>query len=176
VTAAAVGDHERAAGVLREVLTGSGLEFDEPRPDRFVVTLPGEHKQRTACSFVVGTHALSVNAFVARRPDENHARVHQWLLERNVRMYGVAFAVDQLGDIYLTGRIPLHAVTPDEVDRLLGAVLEYADSSFEVILSIGFPSAIRREYVWRVKNGEPTHSLDAFDHLTQDLPPPPALG
>ena len=68
-------------------------------------------------------------------------------------MYGVSFAIDPLGDIYLVGRLPLHAVTPDEVDRLLGAVLEYADSSFDTILSIGFPTAIRREYAWRCQAG-----------------------
>ena len=53
-------------------------------------------------------------------------------------MYGVAFAVDQLGDVYLVGRLPLHAVTADEVDRLLGAVLEYADASFDTLLELGF--------------------------------------
>ena len=69
---------------------------------------------------VVGEHALTVQAFVARHPDENHEAVYRWLLERNLRMYAVAFAVDHLGDIYLAGRLPLAAVTPDEVDRLLG--------------------------------------------------------
>ena len=49
-----------------------------------------------------------------------------------------AYAVDHLGDIYLSGRLPLHAVTPDEVDRLLGSVLDASDSSFNVILEMGF--------------------------------------
>ena len=158
-----------AAEVLRGAFAAADLEWEETKPDHFVVTLPGEHKQKTACSFVVGAHALSVNAFVARHADENQEELYRWLLERNVRTYGVSFALDPLGDVYLVGRLPLHAVTPDEVDRLLGAVLEYADSSFDVILAMGFPSAIRREYAWRVKQGEPTGSLAAFEHLTRDL-------
>ena len=158
-----------ASAVLRSSLAATDLVWEEPEPDHFVVTLPGEHKQRTTCSLVVGAHALSVNAFVARHADENHEQLFRWLLERNVRMYGVAFALDRLGDVYLVGRLPLHAVTPEEVDRLLGAVLEYADSAFDVILSTGFASAIRREYAWRVRAGEPTDSLAAFDHLTRDL-------
>ena len=81
-----------------------------------------------------------MHAFVARHPDENHEAVYRWLLERNLKMYGVAFAVDHLGDIHLDGRVPLHAITPTEVDRLLGAVLEYADSSFNTILELGFAS------------------------------------
>jgi hypothetical protein len=162
-------DAERVASLLREAFTAAELEWDEPRPGHLTVVLPGEHKQRTACAFVVGQHALSVNAFVARRPDENHEALYRWLLERNVRMYGVAFALDAVGDVFLVGRISLALVDAAEIDRLLGSVLEYADSSFDVILATGFPSAIRREYSWRVKQGEPTDSLAAFDHLTRDL-------
>jgi Putative bacterial sensory transduction regulator len=106
-----------------------------------------------------------VQAFVARHVDENAEVVYRWLLERNLRMYAVAFAVDELGDIYLTGRLPLASVTAEEVDRLLGSVLEYADSSFNTILELGFSSAIRREWAWRTSRGESTANLEAFQHL-----------
>ena len=149
-----------AAEVLRAA--AADLEHEEPTPGTLVVQLPGEKKLKTTVSLVVGAHSLSVNAFVARHPDENHAAVYRWLLERNLKMYGVAFAVDHLGDVYLSGRLPLHAVTPDEVDRLLGAVLEASDSSFNTILEMGFASSIRREYEWRVARGESTRNLDAF--------------
>jgi hypothetical protein len=172
VPADLAGSAESAAAVdvIRGALAAAGddVEWEEPEAGRFVVTLPGEHKQRTTCALAVGSHALTVNAFVCRRPDENLDEVHRWLLERNVRTYGVSFAVDKLGDIYLVGRVPLHAVTAEEVDRLLGAVLEYADGSFDTILATGFPTAIRREHAWRVKNGEPTASLAAFTHLLDD--------
>ena len=151
-----------AADVIRQVLTENELEFTEPGPGRFIVDLPGERKLKTTVMLTLGEQALSVHAFVARQPDENHEAVYRWMLERNLKMYGVAFAVDHLGDIYLDGRIALHAVTPTEVDRLLGAVLEYADSSFNTILEMGFASSIRKEYAWRVSRGESTRNLDAF--------------
>ena len=153
------------ADTLRGSLLAAELEFDEPQPGTFVVVLPGEHKLKTTCSLVVGAHSLSVNAFVARRPDENFEAVYRWLLERNTKMYAVAFALDQLGDIFLTGRVPLESVTPDEVDRLLGAVLDYSDSAFNTILELGFASSIRKEWAWRRLRGEPTHNLEAFRHL-----------
>ena len=103
-----------------------------------------------------------MHAFVARQPDENHERVYRWLLERNLKMFGVAFAVDAVGDIYLDGRLPLAAVTADEIDRLLGAVLTYADESFNTILELGFATSIRREWEWRKSRGESTRNLDAF--------------
>lgn len=152
-------------GAIRAALAESGLVWEEGPAGTFVVELPGERKLKTAVALTVGTHALTINAFVARRPDENHDAVHRWLLEQNRRMYGVAFALDHLGDIYLTGRVSLTALDAAEVDRLLGCVLEYADGSFNPILELGFASAIRREWAWRVSRGESTANLAAFAHL-----------
>ena len=170
-------EQEAALRVLRAAV--ADLEHEEPTPGTLVVQLPGEKKLKTTVSLVVGAHSLSVNAFVVRHPDENHEAVYRWLLERNARLYAVAFAVDHLGDVYLTGRLPLHAVTAGEVDRLLGAVLEASDSSFNTILELGFSSSIRREWAWRISRGEPTWNLQAFRHLAPDdvtpeqLDPPP---
>jgi hypothetical protein len=154
-----------ARSAVEEWLTESGLEWEEAAPDTFVVVLPGVQKLKTTASLSIGEHALTVNAFVARHPDENSDAVHRWLLERNQRMYAVAFAIDHLGDIYLVGRLPLGAVTTHELDRILGSVLEYADGSFNTILELGFASAIRREWQWRLAQGESTDNLAAFAHL-----------
>lgn len=150
-----------AADVIRQVLTENDLEFTEA-DGVFSTDLPGERKLKTTVTLAVRKHTLHVHAFVARRPDENHEGVYRWLLERNLKTYGVAFAVDHLGDIHLDGRLPLAVVTPVEVDRLLGAVLEQADSSFNTILELGFATSIRREYEWRVSRGESTRNLEAF--------------
>jgi Putative bacterial sensory transduction regulator len=154
-----------SADIVRSALRAADVEFDESVPGTFIATLPGTAKLKTTCSLVIGDHGVTVNAFVARCPDENHAGVYRWLLERNLRTYGVAFAVDHLGDIYLAGRIPHESVTADEVDRLLGSVLQEADSSFNRILELGFVSAIRKEWAWREKRGEPLTNLAAFAHL-----------
>ncbi|WP_415949808.1 YbjN domain-containing protein [Streptomyces sp. KLOTTS4A1] len=156
-----------ARQVLEQALKDAGLNWESPEPDAYVVQLPGTRKLSTTLSLRLGRHALSLNAFVIRHPDENETGVHRWLLERNLRLYGVGYAIDQLGDIYLAGKLPLAAVTPDEVDRLLGVVLEEADGSFNTLLELGFASAIRREYEWRVSRGESTRNLDAFAHLTR---------
>jgi hypothetical protein len=150
------------AQVIRDHLAASEVEYDEISDGVFSFSLPGERKLQTAVRLDVGPHALGVHAFVCRKPDENHERVYRWLLERNLKMYGVAFAVDRLGDIYLDGRLPLGTVTPDELDRLLGSVLTYADESFNTILELGFASSIRKEWEWRTSRGESTRNLDAF--------------
>jgi Putative bacterial sensory transduction regulator len=156
---------ESAAPVerLRAYLAANDLEYDEPRPGQFSFSLPGERKLQTPVRLDVGPHALAVHAFVCRRPDENHERVYEWLLQRNLRLYGVAFAIDRLGDIYLDARLPLSLLADDdELDRLLGAVLATADESFNSILELGFASSIRKEWEWRKLRGESTRNLEAF--------------
>jgi hypothetical protein len=61
--------------------------------------------------------------------------------------------------------LPLGAVNEVELDRLLGSVMQYADSSFNPLLELGFADAIRREWAWRVNRGESLANLDAFKHL-----------
>ncbi|MFI5638034.1 YbjN domain-containing protein [Streptomyces goshikiensis] len=154
------------AAIVEGTLTEAGLAWESPDPGSYVVQLPGTRKLSTTCSLRVGRHSLSVNAFVIRHPDENEAGVHRWLLERNLKLYGMAYAVDPLGDVYLTARLPLSVVTAQDLDRLLGTVLEAADGAFNTLLELGFAGAIKREYDWRVSRGESTRNLDAFKHLT----------
>jgi hypothetical protein len=162
-----MGEQQRATQVIEGVLKDAEVEWESPEPGTYVVQLPGTRKLKTTVSLIAGRHSLSLNAFVIRHPDENEAGVHRWLLERNLKLYGVSYAVDQLGDVYVTARLPLAAVTPEETDRLLGQVLEAADGAFNTLLELGFASAIRKEYAWRVSRGESTRNLDAFSHLTR---------
>ena len=148
--------------LLRAYLDQAGIEYEQPAPGLFSFALPGEKKLQTPVRIDVGVHALGVHAFVCRRPDENHERVYRWLLERNLRLYGVSFAVDRLGDIYLDARLPLSVLSPEELDRLLGSVLTAADESFNTILELGFASSIRKEWEWRRLRGESTRNLEAF--------------
>ncbi len=150
------------ATIIQAALDEALLEYDSPGPGQFFVRLPGQHKLATNCWLVVGQHALLVEAFVCRKPDENHEQFQRFLLRRNARMYAVAFSLDKAGDVYLVGRLPLHAVTAEEVDRILGCVLQYADESFDPLLELGFASSIRREWAWRHKRGESTANLAAF--------------
>jgi hypothetical protein len=151
--------------LIERVLTERELEWERTGPDAYVVTLPGTHKLKTAVNLILGEHALRVEAFVMRHPDERHEELWAWMLRHNARMYGVSFSIDAVGDVYLTGRVSIKSLDEDELDRLLGAVLTYADESFDTMLEIGFGSSIRREWEWRVKRGESLANLQAFKHL-----------
>ena len=154
--------------LIDEVLTERGLEYQRKNDSSFIVELPGERKLKTTTMLTVGRHGVRIEAFVCRKPDENFEGVYKYLLRRNRRMYGVHYTIDKVGDIYLVGGMSLHAVTGDEIDRVLGQVLEAADGDFNVLLELGFAESIKREWAWRVSRGEPLTNLAAFEHLIDD--------
>jgi hypothetical protein len=133
-----------------------------------IVELPGERKLKTNTILSIGEHSVRVEAFVCRKPDENFEGVYKFLLKRNRRLYGVAYTLDNVGDIYLVGRMVLDAVTADEIDRVLGQVLEAVDSDFNTLLELGFRTSIQKEWAWRVERGESLKNLEAFAHLIED--------
>ena len=103
---------DAGAGAADEVLARSLVEPDleHERADRGRVR--GDAARRAQAqdhvSLIVGEHACGRG--VRRAPARREPRGGLPLAaERNARLYGVAFAIDQLGDVYLTGRLPLYA-------------------------------------------------------------------
>ncbi|ORA09298.1 histidine kinase [Mycobacterium arosiense ATCC BAA-1401 = DSM 45069] len=159
--------------VIEDALQASGLSYSKHVGAHgglpgLVVELPGERKLKTNTILSVGEHSVRVEAFVCRKPDENHEGVYRFLLKRNRRLYGVAYTLDKVGDIYLVGRMSLASVDADELDRVLGQVLEAVDSDFNTLLELGFRSSIQKEWDWRVSRGESLKNLEAFAHLIDD--------
>lgn len=159
------------AEVIESTLDKAGLKFERKDRGRYFVTLPGTKKLQTNCWLIVGEHAFVVEAFVCRRPDEEHERFYRFLLRRNAKLYGVHYTVDALGDVYLTARLGLENITEAELDKILGQVLEAADGDFNTLLEIGFSSSIRREWEWRTSRGESLANLQAFRHLMEPSAP-----
>ncbi|GAB3495504.1 YbjN domain-containing protein [Amycolatopsis cihanbeyliensis] len=155
----------RTDELIRSTVAESGLAHERHGEGKYFVTLPGSKKLQTNCWLVAGEHALVVEAFVCRRPDEAHERVYRFLLQRNAKLYGVCYTLDSVGDIYLVGRHDLDTISSGELDRILGQVLEAADGDFNTLLELGFAGSIQREWDWRVSRGESLANLRAFKHL-----------
>ncbi|MCV7144939.1 histidine kinase [Mycobacterium riyadhense] len=156
--------------VIEAALQASRLQYAKHPgahggPSGLIVELPGERKLKTNTILSIGEHSVRVEAFVCRKPDENHEGVYRFLLKRNRRLYGVAYTLDNVGDIYLVGRMSLASVDADEIDRVLGQVLEAVDSDFNTLLELGFRSSIQKEWEWRISRGESLKNLEAFAHL-----------
>ena len=169
-------DHATVSATVEAYLRDSGHEWEAgARDDEFVVSLPGEKKLKTVTSLVVSDTGVSASAFVVRNPDENHEEVYRFLLRRNLRLPGLAYAVDKAGDVYVTGRLPLSGVDAASLDQLLGVVLVAADEPFNELLVMGFLTSMRKEWEWRVSRGESLRNLEAFRHILE-RPGDPAAG
>ena len=151
--------------VLRESFADANIQHELLDDSTILVTVPGEKKLYTNVIFKVSEKTLSINAFVIRKPDQNAEKVHDWLLRHNAANYLLSYAINELGDVYLVGRLPIALVSRDEIDRILGAIHEYCDASFNILLELGFADAIRREWAWRLSRGESVANLEAFKHL-----------
>ncbi|MDO3648756.1 YbjN domain-containing protein [Nocardia mangyaensis] len=158
--------------VIDETLRDREIEYTRHGDETFIVVLPGERKLKTTVMLTVGKHGVRIESFVCRKPDENFEGVYKYLLRRNRRLYGVAYTLDNVGDIYLVGRMSAESVTPDELDRVFGQTLEAVDNDFNTLLELGFAESIRREWKWRVSRGESLKNLRAFEHMIDDADKP----
>ncbi len=168
---------ETTLATIRRYVQDAGVEWEPGlRGGEVVVTLPGEKKLKTVVSLIAGPVDLAASAFVIRHADENREEFHRFLLRRNLRMRGVAYALDESGDVFVTGRVPAAAVDAQLLDQLLGGILAAADDHFNELLVIGFITSMRKEWAWRVSRGESLLNLEAFRSILERPgdPPPPA--
>jgi D-inositol-3-phosphate glycosyltransferase len=166
-------DAAGTARAVRRFLDAAGVDHTPgARPGEVVATVPGERRRSIVVSFLAGAHSVSASSFVCRRPEDDPSSVHAWLLRRNARLPGIAFAIDAHGDIHLVGRVPSAAVAGPSaqavLDDLLGAVVRTVEDSFDEILARGFATAIRAEHAWRVARGLPTDNLAAFARVVDE--------
>ncbi|NHN55517.1 YbjN domain-containing protein [Calidifontibacter sp. DB0510] len=153
---------------IRTFLQDNEIEHDDGVNDgEIVVTLPGDKKLKTVASLTVGERDLVTTAFVIRNPDERHEQFYRFLLQRNLKLPGLAYRIDTSGDVYVTGRVPLKAVDAAYLDQLLGTLLTACDEPFNDLLAIGFLTSMRKEWAWRIDRGESTRNLEAFRHLLE---------
>lgn len=118
---------------------------------RWFVRLAGERKLGIGVHLVVGDRTMRVESFFMRAPEERHARLYHDLLLRQASSYVLRFTLDEHGDLFLVGQVPLRAVTPDEVDRVLGSLLELADGAYLPSVETGFASSLAAERAWRAR-------------------------
>jgi hypothetical protein len=173
-SAGAGSTRDRVLATITEFVDANGITWEPgTREGEVVVTLPGEKKLKTVVSLVATDTELSVSAFVIRNADENHEEFYRFLLRRNVRLPGIAYAVDGTGDVYLTGKVPAAGVDAAYVDQLLGVILGASDTPFNELLAIGFLTSMRKEWAWRVSRGESLRNLEAFRPLLEREGDPP---
>jgi Putative bacterial sensory transduction regulator len=140
-----------ARGAVASFLEEEGVSAEAIGDGRWFVRLAGERKLGIGVHLVVGDRTMRVESFFMRAPEEQHARLYHDLLLRQASSYVLRFTLDENDDLFLVGQVPLRAVTPDEVDRVLGSLLELADGAYLPSVETGFASSIAAERAWRAR-------------------------
>jgi hypothetical protein len=147
-------DRNAVRTLLLDTLESSGLAVSEVGEDRWMTMLSGQWKRTIPVLLDLDERHLRLTSLLAGVPDEGHEDVYRLLLHRNQRPSPVHFALDDEGDIVLTGQVALAAVDARALDELLGAVLSLSDDTFNSVLRAGFAGYIDAEQRWREKTGQ----------------------
>lgn len=115
----------------------------EPGQLRWYVRLRGEEKEFTTIWLTLGQRTLQYETYFMPAPEEHHAELYEFLLRRNLRLFGMRFAIGPEDAVYLAGQMPLVAVDEDELDRIVGATYAYAEQWFRPAMRIGYASKFR---------------------------------
>ncbi len=146
--------------MICEVLQGADLVADDLGDDRIMTMLTGEWKRTIPVLFSVGDRSVTVTSAFTGILDEGHAEVYAMLLHRNERLRHVHFALDDVGQLVLIGRLPLAAVDHTLLGEVLGEVLDTADSAFNGVLRAGFAGYLAHEQRWRKGAGLPPNPIE----------------
>jgi hypothetical protein len=117
----------------------------------WVAELRGERKLSIPVTMTIAGDRLTIESFFMRRPQENKDQFYEMLLRRNARAYGVHFALDTTGDVYLVGQRSTTGLDVDELDRIAGAILTEADGMFDAAIRIGFAAYLEADMAWRAR-------------------------
>lgn len=152
-------DIDDQAAMLTAALDESDLEWDEVGQRRWTTMLSGEWKRTIPLLLELDDRSLKVTSLLCGVPDEGHAEVYAIALHRNEDLGWVHFALDDAGDVILTGRVPRTALDREVFDEVLGQVLLVSDETFNQILRAGFSTYIEAEQAWRAKNDMPPNPV-----------------
>ncbi len=116
--------------------------------------LTGERKHTIGFGIELVGDRIRFESFFMRKPMQNAAGFYELLLRRNMRAYGVHFAVDADGDVYLVGQRGVEGLSEEELDRIVGAILVEADGAFTAAIEIGFSDYLQADMAWRARASE----------------------
>jgi hypothetical protein len=114
---------------------------DDELPYRWFVRLAGEEKDFTTIWMTLGQRTLKYETYVLPAPEGNRADLYELLLRRNYALVGAHFSIGPEDAVYLSGELPVHVVDEEELDRVVGSVLEYVEQSFGAAVRLGFRRA-----------------------------------
>jgi hypothetical protein len=142
-----------AAETIEHFLENAEITFKRVADGQWAAQLHGERKHTIPLGIALSGDRVIFESFFMRRPQENRDDFYELLLRRNMRAYGVHFAVDAQGDVFLVGARAAAGLDENELDRIIGSILIEADGLFDAAISIGFKTYLEADMAWRARSG-----------------------
>lgn len=116
------------------------LDRGEPGQRRWYLRLAGEAKATFTVWFTLGQRTLYFETYVIPAPEENHLAFYEHLLRRNMKLFGMSFALGAEDAVFLVGQLANPDVDEEALDRIVGSVYAYVEQYFLPAMRIGFAS------------------------------------
>ncbi len=135
---------ESAAELVRAVSVewlndpGTSVEWAGTHEGRPGIRMRQESRDATTVWFDVGERTVGYEAYLLPRPRSNPEDVYRLCLARNYRSWPVAISIDDRGDLFIRGRIPLSDLSRARLEEAVGAVYQMVELSFRALVRAGF--------------------------------------
>jgi hypothetical protein len=135
---------EEAGGLLRGITRAwlsdpdSPVEWVGEYEGRWGMRMGQQAREATTIWFTLGEHTVGYEAYLLPQPPRRAADVYRLCLVRNHRSWPAAVSMDDRGDLYVRGRIPLTDFTAQRLGEAVGAVYETVELSFRPLVTMGF--------------------------------------
>lgn len=141
-----------AAETIERFFEQADIPYKRVAEGQWAAQFSGERKHTIPLGVAISGDRVQFESFFMRRPQENREQFYEMLLRRNARAYGVHFAIDAEGDVFLVGARSAEGLDVDELDRIVGSILIEADGLFNAAISVGFKSYLEADMAWRARN------------------------
>ena len=128
-------------GRLLDVLEQLDAPFERVEQGAYVVTLHGVRRPSTRVWLLAGLRAVDVEAFVVHVVEDgcpDPSLLHRHLLQRNLALRWVRYGLDEVGDVFLTGSVPLPLVDAETLDVVLGEILSLLERDQDTLLRLTY--------------------------------------
>jgi hypothetical protein len=116
----------------------NAVEWAGEHEGRHGLRMSQEVREATTVWFSIGDHTVGYEAYLLPRPPYRAEEVYRLCLARNHRSWPAAISMDDRGDLFVGGRIPLTDLSHLRLEEAVGAVYQTIEISFRPIVEMGF--------------------------------------
>ena len=121
----------------------------QPRPDdkghfHWLVRLRGDERPIITLWLSLRQRTVHAETELMPAPETRREELYHFVLVKNHELRELHLAIGPEEGLYLVTQIPIHEVTLERLDELVGATVHYVDELYPTVMAIGLPSLYRR--------------------------------